>query len=680
MRRLAQLVVLAIHVTGVALALSTLSSAWDLKLLLKLFIGRMLVRFLGDLAGGVAVVLFWALLAAVALTALLAIVEVRKTLRRCMQRQPESDLALRLRVLLYVALGCVSLGVFVLSAPEGHSGPFRVKFPILADLLATLSYGTYLLWSARLPGRKRDREPGRKLRRLDLLCMNAALALLLAELGLRTVAAFVPIPILITEQSSPQIRRDSERRAPGELRFGFPMNQGGHYDTEFVPRSARSTPLVASIGDSFSYGIVPHAYHFTTVAEREHSGVAIYNMGFPGTDPRDYLHLLEHTALPLDPDLVVIQLFLGNDIALSTPHQEATRWHDADRYAVGILWHRLKILRRAERVDWAGATGQPRQSAEELKDRYPWLVDPSLETPSLSREVYLEIAARNAGAICGGPRGFYLPFFQALDNLVRAAEGVPLAFVLIPDEFQVEDWLWDEIQGKAGRPLDRDLPQRRTIEWLEDRGIAFLNLLPILRAVEPFEDGRRHVFHLQDTHFNARGNEIAGRALARFIEPLLSDRSALGVREPLPFQLDLGIDTNRRWLRSGWQSPESGFVWSDGLMSVLHAPIGDETDIEMVLDCLPFADPNQPEQRILVSINDRDIAEISLLPGRSRHTVTLPKQLLRRHRNLVGFRYAYTAEPRNILPDSEDTRELAVAWYSVRFTALEDEEGHAIAP
>ena len=48
-------------------------------------------------------------------------------------------------------------------------------------------------------------------------------------------------------------------------------------------------------------------------------------------------------------------------------------------------------------------------------------------------------------------------------------------------------------------------------------GVMLINLLPAMRAVEPHADGKRHVYHLQDTHFNARGNDVAGRELARFL-------------------------------------------------------------------------------------------------------------------------------------------------------------------
>jgi hypothetical protein len=94
--------------------------------------------------------------------------------------------------------------------------------------------------------------------------------------------------------------------------------------------------------------------------------------------------------------------------------------------------------------------------------------------------------------------------------------------ILIPDEFQVEEDVWEAARvAWPGIELERDRPQRLLVPGLASRGIPCLDLLPALRAVEPLADGRRHVYHLRDTHFNARGNRIAGEELAAFLKTLL---------------------------------------------------------------------------------------------------------------------------------------------------------------
>lgn len=43
----------------------------------------------------------------------------------------------------------------------------------------------------------------------------------------------------------------------------------------------------------------------------------------------------------------------------------------------------------------------------------------------------------------------------------------------------------------------------------------------MLRAQPEEHDGGRHLYHLQDSHWNARGNRVVGERLAEFLRPLL---------------------------------------------------------------------------------------------------------------------------------------------------------------
>jgi hypothetical protein len=60
---------------------------------------------------------------------------------------------------------------------------------------------------------------------------------------------------------------------------------------------------------------------------------------------------------------------------------------------------------------------------------------------------------------------------------------------------------------------DREFPQRAIARFCTARGIRFLDLLPALRRGEA--EGR--TYHLRDTHWNARGNRIAGELIGRWV-------------------------------------------------------------------------------------------------------------------------------------------------------------------
>ncbi len=499
------LLYLACNLLGLALCLFTLSEMWEYRPILHLMLSRIAVV---NLFGGL--VPMWGLFALLALVTLTGIIKTIHLLWTLRTGAPIPGLALRFRAAFYLGSGCLFVCVFILSTPESFSGPFRLRHPVAAWITASLACGLWWL----LP-QLRFRLSDRAVARIDLVAMNVCLALLLAELTLRGAALVWASPLLVTDSTSSQIRRQSERMAPGADRFSFPINSQGFYDTEFLPPEERSRPLVVTIGDSFSYGVVPHHFHYTTVAERAFPGAEIYNIGFPGTNPTDYLAHVTEDALPLEPDLIVIALYVGNDLAPEPPSVSPIRWYDADSYLLGVVWHRLRILRVAQANNWT--QGEEDSSSGDLIERYPWLADPSLEPPSLGQEIYFEMAARNAYLGTADHPGVYEGFFAAMYRIERAAGDVPLAFMLIPDEFQVNDALWEVVVKRNKLPLQRDLPQQKILEWAAEGNRDVLDLLPLMRAVPPLPDGQRHLYHLRDGHFNARGNEVAGRALAGLI-------------------------------------------------------------------------------------------------------------------------------------------------------------------
>ena len=146
---------------------------------------------------------------------------------------------------------------------------------------------------------------------------------------------------------------------------------------------------------------------------------------------------------------------------------------------------------------------------------FPWTVDPTLEEGTLSEEAFLRLETQRALAACAPMPASFDLLCRSLLEARRAAGDVPLSVMLIPDEFQVEDALWEQIshriEASQGRPLDRDRPQELLNAWLTEQGFPYLDLLPILREVPALEDGRRHLYHARDTHWNANGNRVGRR-------------------------------------------------------------------------------------------------------------------------------------------------------------------------
>lgn len=461
--------------------------------------------------------------------------------------------------LLLLALLCLSLCSFALAGfvrfRQGDLRALDLRVAILllglgsfsfTFLAASYSYSWVLLWGGVLGAvyslwvlnrsRWHDLLESRTGRWLDVGLFNLTLTLVLLQFTLHFFALASPRSWLSIPRRADQLL-EQMRCPPGTFRFGFPCNSLGYYDDEPGPFEG---PRIALVGDSFALGIVPHALLFTTVAERL-TGYRIDTFGVARTGLPEYRLILQEDAIPQRPDAIVIALYLGNDIQSSHLERGLQQgqswlrfWLDRNR---NVLWRLAPRLGRIAAELWSGREGatlgkaagltgnQPARSSDPTGE-YPWTADYRLEKPTFSRSTFLEIERTQALAVCGGRDAVsYSAFFEDLEALSSLSAGVPFSVVLIPDEFQVEDVLWEAIESSVQDHLTRDFPQRTIRPWLEARQIPYLDLLPAFRAISPLEDGSRHLYHLQNSHLNTRGNRVAGEQLARFLRELVRPSS-----------------------------------------------------------------------------------------------------------------------------------------------------------
>jgi lysophospholipase L1-like esterase len=108
-----------------------------------------------------------------------------------------------------------------------------------------------------------------------------------------------------------------------EFAFELRTNRLGIRDDELaVPRTRRSLPRVLVLGDSFTFGWgVEHSEVWTERVEAalraRGPGVEMVNLGRPGAGPVDYADFAEQAISLLDPDLVMVAFFQGDDLAQS---------------------------------------------------------------------------------------------------------------------------------------------------------------------------------------------------------------------------------------------------------------------------------------------------------------------------------------------------------------------------
>ena len=338
--------------------------------------------------------------------------------------------------------------------------------------------------------------PPLSLRLPELVCTNFALTLLLAEGSLRAFAAWSGNPFLT---SAPE---DGYRLAAGQdYGAGLRGNRMGYPGGDFQHDKRPGVSRIAALGDSFAIGpAVPFADNYLTVLEKSLPKVEVYNFGVAGIGPREYLSILRRDVWPYHPDLVLLSIFVGNDITetLATP-----RHLDPRQHALYLL------CQRGWRIAWA--SGSPEMTVPNASNR--------CTSPPLSPQAYREVEARRL-AICfhSPPRGLEKKWertFAYLAGVVQECKGhdVPLAVVLIPDEFQVNPAVLTDALAEARiatSVVDLELPQRRLSAFFGDRGVPCLDLLPAFGHA-------RDLYAPFDTHWNVRGNRLAADQLRKWL-------------------------------------------------------------------------------------------------------------------------------------------------------------------
>lgn len=90
---------------------------------------------------------------------------------------------------------------------------------------------------------------------------------------------------------------------------------GAHDSWGFRNKKVPKTADIVAIGDSHTYGISAKAsYSWPSILQRL-TGRTVYNLSLGGYGPVEYYYLLKTKGLTLSPSLVIVGLYLGNDIS-----------------------------------------------------------------------------------------------------------------------------------------------------------------------------------------------------------------------------------------------------------------------------------------------------------------------------------------------------------------------------
>jgi hypothetical protein len=318
--------------------------------------------------------------------------------------------------------------------------------------------------------------------------------LLLLEVALRAMNAISPTFIFYADSYG------RYRGRPGAPHHGATLNAGGFNDRDHpVDRPPQVTTRIVALGDSFAFGVVPRPANYLTLIEQALSsdgGVELINLGVSGTNPHDYRAVLVDEGLKFRPDLVLVSLYVGNDLEVRQP-----RWYERSFVTtlINFLWHLNRARQTVIVAEGALAAyhdDEPSMDAGSFAriqmDR-AWLYT----SPDERLAVAVERTVSDVRDICELGRG----------------AGADCLVIVIPDETQVDAALQAEVArawGRSRSSLDFERPTRAIVESLGRAGIATLNLLPTFTGAGASE----RLYKPRDTHWNVAGNRLAAEAIA----------------------------------------------------------------------------------------------------------------------------------------------------------------------
>src|SRR5262249_42589786 len=129
---------------------------------------------------------------------------------------------------------------------------------------------------------------------------------------------------------------DAHRLLPGhDYGAGLRGNALGYPGPDFRREKRPGVFRIAALGDSFAVGpAVPFSENYLTLLETALPGVEVYNFGVSGAGPREYQEILQRDVWPYQPDLVLLSVFVGNDVTENLP---APRYLDPRQHSLYLL-------------------------------------------------------------------------------------------------------------------------------------------------------------------------------------------------------------------------------------------------------------------------------------------------------------------------------------------------------
>lgn len=233
--------------------------------------------------------------------------------------------------------------------------------------------------------------------------------------------------------------------------------------------------------------------------------IPVVNLAFPGFGTYQYLDVLNLYALKLNPRLIIIGFFIGNDFLDDIETLKFRQNLDTEKKSLGLYYHKIKTLIRAFL-----------RSSPVMN-----LIKYSLwEIPSF-RYVFDKLSIQNDRIILYKKENipiqaeFYRSTFAALNAISQFSRTsqIPILVVIVPDDLQV-------LRPDLFSEYDFKKPQRMLIQHLNSLKIPYIDILDVFLSLE----NPQSLYFREDKHWNEKGHGVTANILGEYITRLSANK------------------------------------------------------------------------------------------------------------------------------------------------------------
>ena len=358
---------------------------------------------------------------------------------------------------------------------------------------------------------------------LLVILLSVILALLVTE-GLARLF-FDPIDFLKPKNVNDEV-----------LRYKIEPNSGAHDSWGFRNKSVPDSADIVAIGDSHTYGISATASNSWPSALQRISGKEIYNLSLGGYGPAEYFYLMKNNAQELDPEMIIVGLYLGNDLkdAFNAVYSVPI-WEDLRNLDISYSFDEDKKEINSESLaDWLSANSVLYRiiSSSFIGDnlRQQRRIGkgediPVLDLPDHGINTGFTPDRRLKGLDLGNPEvreglTLTLNFFNKMNQLAKD-KGVGFLVVIIPTKETVfAEYISSSPELAENRKLNNLIQNEEVVSklvqrYFGDHGIAYVEVLEPLRIAAGTEQIYPNNF---GGHSNKNGYKIIAESINKYLE------------------------------------------------------------------------------------------------------------------------------------------------------------------